>query len=88
MFYSEKFAEKVLNGYVITKDDALKLYFQPKEELFISANKLREKICGDKANATISGSLLTTYSNEGTCSDRKLLRNLGLSVKELNEITF
>lgn len=41
---------KVLNGYKVSKDDALKLYLEKSEELYKAANCIREKLCGNKVD--------------------------------------
>ena len=40
--------EKVINGYNITKEEALKLYNSPLDELTESANEIRKYFCGNK----------------------------------------
>ena len=39
--------EKIFNGEHITKEDALKLYNQPLENLCTTANEIRKRFCGD-----------------------------------------
>ena len=37
-----------MNGYSITKDEAIKLYHEPLEELCSHADEIRKKFCSDK----------------------------------------
>ena len=48
MTYTETLASKVLEGYAITKDEAMTLYNEPLEELCAHADKIRKKFCADK----------------------------------------
>ena len=48
MSYAEILASKVMNGYSITKDEAIKLYHEPLEELCSHADEIRKKFCSDK----------------------------------------
>lgn len=44
MTYSEILGNKVLNGEKITKEEALKLYEQPLDELCQKADEIRKKL--------------------------------------------
>ena len=46
--YSETLAEKIFSGEMITKDEAMKLYSEPLDELCTVANEIRKKLCADK----------------------------------------
>ena len=48
MNYIENLAEKVLNGYDITKEEALRLYSEPLDELCEKADEIRKKFCAQK----------------------------------------
>ena len=48
MSYAEILASKVMAGGIITKDEALKLYHEPLEELCDKANEIRKHFCSDK----------------------------------------
>lgn len=48
MSYVEILASKVLNGGSISKDEAMKLYDEPLEELCSKADEIRRKFCADK----------------------------------------
>lgn len=73
MFFSEELCKKVLDGYKLTKDDALKLYYQPKEELFNSANKIRERLCGNTVDlcSIINGKSGRCSENCAYCAQSK-----------------
>lgn len=45
MSYIEKLKKKVLNNELITKEEALRLYEEPLEELCTAANEIREYFC-------------------------------------------
>lgn len=44
----EYYKEKVINGYRITKEDALNLLEMPFDDLTVSANQIRQHFCGNK----------------------------------------
>ena len=46
--YTEILAEKVLSGYEITKEEALKLYSEKLDDLCENADKIRKKFCAEK----------------------------------------
>ena len=46
--YSEIMREKIFDGYVITKEDALTLYSEPLNELCSNADMIRTKFCAEK----------------------------------------
>ncbi|MBQ7221234.1 MAG: biotin synthase BioB [Synergistaceae bacterium] len=48
MSYAETLASEVMNGYSITKGEAMKLYHEPLEELCSKADEIRKKFCADK----------------------------------------
>ena len=48
MNYSEILCEKVLNGYEINKEEALKLYSEPLDEVCLCADRIRKKFCAEK----------------------------------------
>ncbi len=48
MNYSKTLCEKVLNGYEITRAEALNLYSQPLENLCTCADEIRKKFCAEK----------------------------------------
>ena len=48
MSYAEILASKVMAGGIITKEEALKLYHEPLEELCDKANEIRKHFCSDK----------------------------------------
>ncbi len=43
----KKMEEKVLNGQAVTKNEALRLFDAPPDELAAAANRIREHFCGD-----------------------------------------
>lgn len=47
MTYSEILGNKIINGGEITRDEALKLYEQPLEELCQNADEIRKHFCSD-----------------------------------------
>lgn len=50
MGYCSELMEKILNGYEITKGEAIKLYNEPKEVLYKSADIIREIWAGSKVD--------------------------------------
>ena len=44
----EYYIEKVINGYQITKEDALNLLEMPFDDLTVGANQIRQHFCGNK----------------------------------------
>ena len=48
MSCAEILASKVMAGGMITKDEAMKLYGEPLEELCAEADEIRKHFCGDK----------------------------------------
>lgn len=50
MVFCNEIKEKVLNGYRISREEALSLYLEPSKELFKCANEIREKLCGDRVD--------------------------------------
>lgn len=50
MNFSNELKDKVLKGYKITKEEALRLYSEPSQELFMAANEIREGFMGDKVD--------------------------------------
>ncbi|MBU3109593.1 biotin synthase BioB [Clostridium gasigenes] len=42
--------DRVLQGYEITKEEALRLYLEPKERLYSCANEIRKVLVGDKVD--------------------------------------
>ena len=40
--------EKILKGYQVTKEDALRLYNEPLEEVCRAADEIRRHFCGDR----------------------------------------
>lgn len=47
MSYIKEMKQKVLDGFEITKEEALKLADEPLEELAAAADEIRQKICGN-----------------------------------------
>lgn len=47
MSYISEIKQKILNGYKITKQEALTLADEPLEELAAAANEIRQKMCGN-----------------------------------------
>lgn len=48
MGLAEQMKEKILKGYQVTKEDALRLYEEPVEEVCKAADEIRRFFCGDK----------------------------------------
>ncbi|MBX7364906.1 biotin synthase BioB [Clostridium chauvoei] len=48
MGYCSELMKRVLSGYEVTKEEALKLYNEPAEVLYKSADTIREKLAGSK----------------------------------------
>lgn len=46
--YAEKLKRKVLKGYAVTKEDALRLYGEPLDKLTSSADEIRKHFCGNR----------------------------------------
>lgn len=46
MNFCEQLKLKVINGYNVKKDEALKLFLEPSSELFKCANEIRKVFCG------------------------------------------
>jgi len=73
MGFSNEIAEKVLNGYKITKEDAFKLYSEPEAELYTCANSIREKFTGNKVDlcSIINGKSGRCSENCSYCAQSK-----------------
>lgn len=50
MNFSNELKDKVLKGYKITKEEALRLYSEPSQEVFKAADEIREVFTGDKVD--------------------------------------
>ncbi|GAB6168899.1 biotin synthase BioB [Clostridium carnis] len=50
MSISNMLANRILNGYKITKEEALKLYLEPAEELYKAADLIRKTLTGNKVD--------------------------------------
>ncbi|MBQ3759004.1 MAG: biotin synthase BioB [Synergistaceae bacterium] len=48
MSYAEILASKVISGGKISKDEAMKLYYEPLEEICAKADEIRKHFCADK----------------------------------------
>lgn len=49
--YAEKLKKKVLKGYSVSKEDALRLYDEPLEKLTSCADEIRRTLCGNRFDA-------------------------------------
>ncbi len=50
MQFCDDLKDKVLDGYDITKQEALKLYMEPSEELYQAADEIRKTLAGNKVD--------------------------------------
>ncbi|WP_024613152.1 biotin synthase BioB [Clostridium sp. Ade.TY] len=50
MSFCEQLKLKVINGYNVKKDEALRLFLEPSSELFKCANEIRKVFCGDEVH--------------------------------------
>lgn len=73
MGLSHKLKEKVLQGYIITKEDAFQLYSEPEADLYTCANILREKFTGIKVDlcSIINGKSGSCSENCSYCAQSK-----------------
>ena len=73
MEFSKEIEEKVLKGYQVTREDALKLYYQIESELYSSANSIREKLTGNKVDlcSIINGKSGRCSENCSYCAQSK-----------------
>jgi len=73
MEFSKEIEEKVLKGYQVTKEDALKLFYQIEAELYACANSIREKFTGNKVDlcSIINGKSGRCSENCSYCAQSK-----------------
>lgn len=64
MSFISNLKSKVLKGYKITKEESLRLYLEPKEELYTAANEIREVLVGDRIDLCS-----ITNGKSGRCSE-------------------
>lgn len=68
--FCEELKLKVLDGYEVTKEEALRLFLEPSDELYKNANEIREFFCGDKVDlcSIINGKSGKCYENCKYCA--------------------
>lgn len=66
----EELKSRVLDGYNVTKYEALELYLEPAEELYRAADHIRKTLAGNRVD------LCSIVSD-----DRKIIKCLGLDIK-------
>lgn len=73
MGLSKNLEEKVLNGHAITKGEATRLFYEPKDELYSSANEIRKFFCGDDVDlcSIINGKSGSCSENCSYCAQSK-----------------
>ena len=90
-------ADEIISGRRLNKNDDLSLLVNADlEELCQGADKIRKELCGNNmdlcsiingrggANATLTGDMLTTVSNN-TTQDREMLSAMGFQLKPKQE---